>query len=131
MSDYTIRNLRQVGDSAAGFGLSEIQEARFAQGDLDSETIGLALQKLKPGKRQAFAHRHSQAEEIYVILAGRGRMKLDDDVQEVGPMDAIRVAPGVLRAFEASDDGLELLVFGPHHHRDGEMVPDYTWADEG
>ena len=131
MSDYTIKNLRQVEDSAPRFGLSEIGEARFPGTELDAETIGLALQSVKPGQRWPFAHRHDQAEEVYVILSGRGRMKLDDELLEVGPMDAIRVAPGVLRAFEASDPGLEVLVFGPRHEGDGELVQNPSWGDEG
>ena len=130
MSDYTIKNLREVEDSAPGFGMTEIGEARFAQGDLDSQTIGFSLQRVKAGKRQPFAHRHDQAEEVYVILSGRGRMKLDDEVCDVGPLDAIRVAPGVLRAFEAADEGLELLVFGPRHEGDGELLQDVSWGDE-
>jgi hypothetical protein len=63
-----------------------------------------------------------------VVLEGGGRLKLDDEVVEVGPMDAIRVAPAVTRAFEAGPDGLELLVFGRHHPRDAQVVQDF-WAD--
>jgi mannose-6-phosphate isomerase-like protein (cupin superfamily) len=128
MSDYTIKNLRAVDDAAAGRDLSEVQEARFAMGALDAEATGLCLQRVKPTKRQAFAHRHDQAEEIYVVISGHGRVKLDDDVRDVGPMDAIRVAPAVVRSFEASDEGLELLVFGPHHSGDGELIQDDVWA---
>src|SRR5437588_9740889 len=126
--DYSIKNLRQVEDVAPRFGFDEVQEARFPREDLDAETIGLAFHVVKPNCRQAFAHRHEQAEEIYVVLSGRGRIKLDDDVQEIGPMDAIRVAPPVARAFEADGDGLELLVFGPRHERDGEVLRDDFWA---
>ncbi len=82
---------------------------------------------LLPNKRQPFAHQHNQAEEIYVVLSGKGKMKLDDEVIDVGPMDAIRVAPNVTRMFEAGDEGLELLVFGTHHAGDAEMVQDF-WA---
>ena len=74
MSDYTIKNLREVDDAAAGRDLSQVQEARFAMGALEAEATGLCLQRVKPGKRQAFAHRHDQAEEVYVVLAGRGRV---------------------------------------------------------
>ena len=88
--DYAIKNLRDVNDVAAGFGFSEVQEARFAREDLGSETVGLAFHVVKPNCRRAFAHRHVRAEEIYVVLSGTGRMKLDDDVRNVGPMDAIR-----------------------------------------
>jgi hypothetical protein len=53
------------------------------------------------------------AEEIYVVLAGSGRINLDGEIVELRPLDAIRVAPEVARAFEAGPDGLEILVFGP------------------
>jgi mannose-6-phosphate isomerase-like protein (cupin superfamily) len=125
---YTIKNLRDVDDVAPKFGFDEVQEARFARKDLDSETVGLAFLRVKPGRRQAFAHRHEQAEEVYLVLAGEGRMKLDDEVIAVGPMDAIRVAPTVARAFEAGDDGLELVAFGPHHAGDGEVLREDFWA---
>lgn len=117
--DYSIKNLREVQDMAPKFGFAEVQEARFPREDLSAETI--------PGKRQAFAHRHEQAEEVYVVLRGEGRVKLDEQVLDVRPMDAIRVAPPVARAFEAGPDGLELLVFGPRHESDGEIVREEFW----
>jgi mannose-6-phosphate isomerase-like protein (cupin superfamily) len=127
--DYTIKNLREVEDLAPKFGFGEVQEVRFPREDLGSETIGLAWQVVKPDCRQAFAHRHNEAEEIYVVLSGHGRVKLDDDVHEVGPMDAIRIAPRVMRAFEAGAEGLELLVFGPRHAGDVEMLREGFWAE--
>jgi quercetin dioxygenase-like cupin family protein len=125
--DYTIKNLRQVEDMAASQGFSENQEARFAHGDLDAEQSGISLQKVKPGKRHAFAHRHNEAEEIYVVISGSGRVKLDDEVKEVAELDAIRVAPSVTRAFEADDDGLEILAFSPRVQGDAEIVQDFSW----
>ena len=124
---YTIKNLRDVEDQAPKFGFADTQEARFAHHDLEAEATGLALQRVKPGRRQAFAHRHDDAEEIYVVLAGSGRVKLDDAVEELKPLDAIRIAPPVTRQFEAGDEGLELLVFGPRHDRDGELVREEFW----
>jgi mannose-6-phosphate isomerase-like protein (cupin superfamily) len=128
VSGFEIKNLREVEDAAVKGGLSETQEARFAQGDLGAESTGLAYHVFHPGKRQAFGHRHEKAEEINVVLAGSGRMCLDDEIVEIGPMDAIRIAPEVTRAFEAGPDGLEVLVFGPHHSGDGELIPGF-WAD--
>jgi mannose-6-phosphate isomerase-like protein (cupin superfamily) len=128
MNDFTIKNLREVEDLAVKHGFSDVQEARFPRQDLDAETTGLAYIVVRPGKRQAFAHRHQEAEEVYVVLSGSGRVRLDDEVIEIGPMDAIRIAPNVTRKFEAGPEGLELLVFGPHHDRDSEMVQDF-WAD--
>jgi mannose-6-phosphate isomerase-like protein (cupin superfamily) len=91
---------------------------------LDAEQTGVTHFRLRPGKRSPFSHRHRNAEEIYVILAGAGRVKLEDDLFAVRARDAIRVAPGVARAFEAGPDGLEFLAFGPHHEGDGEPVDD-------
>jgi uncharacterized cupin superfamily protein len=125
--DYTIKNLKEVDDMAAQQGFGDVQEARFAHGDLNAEQIGISLQKVKPGKRHAFAHRHSEAEEVYVVVAGSGRVKLDDEVQEIRELDAIRVAPSVTRAFEAGDDGLEIIAFSPRMQGDAEIVEDFSW----
>jgi mannose-6-phosphate isomerase-like protein (cupin superfamily) len=125
--DYTIKNLRDVEDVAAGQGFGEVQEARFAHGDLNAEQVGISHQRVKPGKRHAFAHRHNEAEEVYVVVAGSGRVKLDDEVKEVGELDAIRVGPSVTRAFEAGDHGLELIAFGTRAQGDAEIVPDFSW----
>jgi mannose-6-phosphate isomerase-like protein (cupin superfamily) len=128
---FTIKNLREVQDIAPRFGFDEVQEARFPRDDLESESIGLAFHRIKPNCRQAFAHRHQQAEEIYVVLSGGGRIKLDDEVRDLQPMDAVRVSPEVARAYEAGPDGLELLVFGPRHAGDGEVLSDDFWKSEG
>ena len=119
---FKIKNLREVEDLALKHGFSEMQEARFPREDLDAESTGLAYLVLRPGKQQPFAHRHNEAEEIYVVLSGSGRLKLDDEIIEIGPMDAIRMAPQVARALEAGDEGLEILAFGPRHAGDAEMV---------
>jgi uncharacterized cupin superfamily protein len=117
---YAIRNLREIEDLAPSLGVDAVQEVRFPGEELGAETTGLALMTVKPGRRQAIAHRHVAAEEVYVILSGSGRIKLDDEILDVGPLDAIRVAPPVLRAIEAGPDGLEYLAFGPRHDGDGE-----------
>jgi mannose-6-phosphate isomerase-like protein (cupin superfamily) len=124
---YTIKNLRDVEDVAPKFGFDSVQEARFCFRDLKAEDTGLAYHRIKPGRR-GLGHRHENAEEVYVVLAGNGRVKLDDEVAEIGPMDAIRVAPNVVRAFEGGPDGLELLAFGPRHEGDGEVLPDDVWS---
>jgi mannose-6-phosphate isomerase-like protein (cupin superfamily) len=125
--DYTIKNLREVEDLAATQGFGDIQEVRFAHGDLGAEHTGFSLQRVKPRERHAIAHRHKQMEEIYVVISGSGRIKLDDKVEEIGPLDAIRIGPTVTRGFEAGDEGLEFLVFSPRAQGDAEIVEDFTW----
>ena len=119
---YTLKRITDVEDSAPKFGFQEVQEARFAKDELEAERTGVSHHRLKAHRRQPFAHRHEQAEEIYLILAGSGRVKLGEDIVELRPLDAIRVAPGVTRAFEAGPDGLELLAFGPRREGDGELI---------
>jgi mannose-6-phosphate isomerase-like protein (cupin superfamily) len=125
---YTIKNLRDVEDIAPKFGFDSVQEARFPGRDLDAQDTGLAYHRVKPGRRGR-AHRHDNAEEIYVVVGGSGRVKLDDEISEIGPLDAIRVAPNVVRAFEGGPDGLELLAFGARHEGDGEILDEDVWGD--
>ena len=120
---YTVKSLAEVEDSAVKFGYGELQEARFASGDLEAERTGVSHLRVKPGKRQPFGHRHDEAEEVYVVLSGSGRVNLDGEVVEISRLDAIRVAPGVTRAFEAGPDGLDLLACGTRHDGDGELLP--------
>ena len=121
MSGFTIENLGDVKDSAAEHGFGEFQESRFAHGALGASATGLSLHRIKPGKRQPFGHRHDQAEEVYVVLSGSGRIALGDEVRDLGPLDAVRIAPEVWRALEAGPDGLEVLAFGPRHEGDGDI----------
>jgi uncharacterized cupin superfamily protein len=125
---YAKKNLREVEDMAVKHGMSDQQEARFARGDLGTEQTGLNYLIVKPGQREAFAHKHKTAEEVYVVLGGSGRVKLDDELVELAPLDAVRVGAGTARSFEADSDGLEVLIFGPHVDGDAEMVQEF-WAD--
>jgi gentisate 1,2-dioxygenase len=112
VAGYTLTNLRDVEDSAPRFGLAPALEARFAREALGCERIGLSLQRLAPNARQPFGHRHREDEEVYVVVAGSGRVNLDGEVRDVREWDAIRIAPGTARALEAGPDGLEFLAFG-------------------
>jgi uncharacterized cupin superfamily protein len=114
MSDgYTRVNLRgDVEDQAAKHGHGEVLEARFPTGPLGLEKSAIGFQALKPGKRLPFGHSHEEQEEIYVVIRGGGRIKLDDDILELSELDAVRIAPEVMRCVEAGDDGIELLLVG-------------------
>jgi mannose-6-phosphate isomerase-like protein (cupin superfamily) len=132
MADYTIKNLRKVEDAAPKFGLSGI-EARFAREALECEKSGLSFQRLEPNVRVPFGHTHAEQEELYVIVGGSGRVKLDDDVVDVKQWDAVRVAGETMRAFEAGPEGLELIAFGApragaNAPSDAEMTPGW-WTD--
>ena len=128
MPDYTIKNLMEVEDSAADRGPQ--LEARFARKHLNSEHLGVSYFRYGPGFKAPYGHRHREQEEAYVVAGGAGRMRLDDDIVELRRWDVVRVAPGVVRAFEGGADGLELIAIGADRPEggDGEMVKDF-WTD--
>jgi mannose-6-phosphate isomerase-like protein (cupin superfamily) len=131
---FSIVNLKDVENAAEGFGFAPDMEARFAGRALDLEESGFSYQKLAPNFRTPWGHRHERQEELYLILSGSGRMKVDDQIIQVKPWDAIRVPSEQMRAFEAGDEGLELLAFGaPHVGAAQADVKDMTpgWWSEG
>jgi mannose-6-phosphate isomerase-like protein (cupin superfamily) len=124
---YTLHNVKEVEDSAPAFGMSPDVEARFARKTLESRQVALSYQRLQPNVRMPFGHTHATQEEIYVVLSGSGRAKLDDDVVDLQTWDALRVDPQTMRAIEAGADGIEFLAVGGPigEQSDAEMVSDW------
>ena len=100
---------------------------RESREDLHAEQTGLTHFRLHPGKRSPFMRRNRRAEEIYVILRGAGGSSSTRRSSTSRPLDAVRVAPEVARAFEAGPEGLKFIAFGPHCDGDGEPVED-SWV---
>jgi uncharacterized cupin superfamily protein len=124
---YGLVDLRELEDQAVAGGFSDLIEARFARAALGAEAIGISLQRIKPGVRAPFAHRHATDEEVYVVVAGTGRAIVEGDLVELRPWRALRVPAGSARSFEADGEGLEFLAFGTHTEGDqGEFV-DAGW----
>ena len=131
MSDFTIKNLRRdVENAAEQFDLAPDIEARFARDPLGAQTFGLSYQRLAPNARFPYGHHHKTQEEVYVVVDGGGRMKLDDEVRDIEPWDAIRVGKDTVRSFEAGPDGLSFLAFGAPktESQDAEMIPGW-WSE--
>jgi mannose-6-phosphate isomerase-like protein (cupin superfamily) len=110
---YTLRNIKQdVEDIGHRFDGSAELEFRAATKPLELEQGALSHQVVPAGYRFPYGHSHATQEEVYVVVRGGGRMKLDDDIVDLKEWDAVRVPPGAWRGYEAGPDGLELLVFG-------------------
>jgi mannose-6-phosphate isomerase-like protein (cupin superfamily) len=124
MAGYTVVNLKEVKDMAPQFGMNGL-EARFARTNLELEKSGLSYYKIEPGHRMPFGHRHTDQEEIYLVISGSARIKVDDDELDLGTFDAIRLAPGVVRALEGGPEGAEVIAFGApsNENKDVEMLP--------
>ena len=130
MASHTIRNLKELDDSAVQFGMSPSMEARFAREELGTEQSGLSYQRLAPSFRQPFGHRHKQQEEVYVVLSGSGRIKLDDEIVELREWDTVRIPPATTRQLEAGPEGLEYLAFGAPNVGSGDAeVVEGWWSD--
>lgn len=128
MSDFAIKNLKEVDDSAANRG-PDI-EARFARKHLDSQHLGVSYFRYGPSYRSPIGHRHREQEEAYVVVSGSGRVRLDDEIHELRQWDVLRIAPHVVRSFEGGPEGLEVIAIGNDRPEggDGEMIPDH-WSD--
>jgi uncharacterized cupin superfamily protein len=131
MSDYTHINLKEdVDDQATNFGLAPNLEARFARVPLGLENSGVSYLRLAPGFRVPFGHKHKQQEEVYVLVTGSARIKIEDEVRELKQWDAVRLHRDTLRTFEAGDEGAELIAIGAPitGPGDAEMIQDW-WSD--
>jgi quercetin dioxygenase-like cupin family protein len=127
MSGYAIVNLLELDDSVAGRapGL----EGRFGRTHLGSSDLGVSHWRYAAGTRNQ-AHSHRAQEEAYVVVAGSGRVRLDDELRDIRQWDVVRVAPEVVRAFEAGPDGLELIAVGGPKPESGDGVTtDTPWPD--
>jgi mannose-6-phosphate isomerase-like protein (cupin superfamily) len=130
MSAYTVVNLLEienaVGDRTPGL------EGRFGRKDMESRDLGVSHWRYAPNLRSPVAHTHGEQEEAYVVVAGSGRARLDDDIVELKQWDVLRVAPEVLRAFEGGPDGLEMIAVGGPRPAEGDGNPvQADWPGEG
>jgi quercetin dioxygenase-like cupin family protein len=128
MPDYAIVNLLEIDDAVAG--RMDGLEGRFARKHLGSRDLGVSHWRYAPNTRNPTAHSHREQEEAYVVVAGSGRVRLGDEVRAVRQWDVVRVAPEVVRAFEAGPDGLELIAVGGPKPEGGDGVrSDAPWPD--
>jgi quercetin dioxygenase-like cupin family protein len=125
---YTIKNLKEIEDSAGARAPGV--EGRFARKHIDSEHLGISYFRYAPGVRSPMAHSHREQEEAYVVISGSGRIRLDDEVRPLREWDIVRVSPEIVRAFEASDDGLELIAVGADRPEGGDgVIAESVWVE--
>jgi len=124
LSGFTKINLEEVEAGDSG----EV-EARFARPHLNSEHLGLSLFRYGPNYRSRIGHSHREQEEVYLVVSGSGRVKLDDEIIDLKKWDVVRVAPSTVRAFEGGPDGLELVAVGSDRPEggDGQRVEEW-WS---
>jgi uncharacterized cupin superfamily protein len=127
MSDYTHLNLKDVEDQAQNFGLSPNLEMRMARVGLGLQNSGLSYLRVAPGFRLPFGHKHKQQEEIYVLVSGKARMKLENEVKELKQWDAVRVPKDTMRSIEGGDEGAEFLIVGAPNTGPGDADTVQGW----
>ena len=130
MSDYTHLNLKDAEDQAPNFGLSPDLEFRMARVPLGLEQSGLSYCRVAPGFRLPFGHKHKNQEEVYVLVSGSARMKIEEEVRHLKQWDAVRVHKDTMRSMEAGNEGAVFLIVGAPNTGpgDAEMVQDW-WGD--
>jgi mannose-6-phosphate isomerase-like protein (cupin superfamily) len=128
MAGYTKVNLKEdVDDQAPNFGLAPDLEARMARVPLELEQSGLSYQRLAPNFRVPFGHRHKTQEEVYLVVSGSVRMKLEDEIVELKQWDAVRVPKETMRGFESGPEGAEIVAVGAPHTGPGDAEVEQNW----
>jgi mannose-6-phosphate isomerase-like protein (cupin superfamily) len=102
-------------------------ELRFGRKHLESEHLGVTYVRYEPNFHNSSGHSHKEQEEAYVVISGSGKVRVDDDVIELGLWDVVRVSPAGIRAFEAGPDGLELIAVGGPKPEGGDGVLAKDW----
>jgi mannose-6-phosphate isomerase-like protein (cupin superfamily) len=128
VADYTKVNLKEdVEDQAPRFGLEGKIEARMARVALELENAGVSYQRLAPNYRMPFAHKHKNQEEVYVLVSGSARAKLEDEIVDLKPWDALRVHKDTVRGFEAGPEGAEMIAIGAPNTGPGDAETFQDW----
>jgi quercetin dioxygenase-like cupin family protein len=93
---------------------------------LGAETLGARLWRLAPGQAST-RHRHLRQTELYVLLEGTGRVRVDGELLTLAPLSALLVEPGTVRqVFNDTDADALWLVAGapPEGANTLEMTPE-------
>jgi uncharacterized cupin superfamily protein len=81
---------------------------------VEAKTLGARLWRLHPGQAST-KHRHYTEHELYIVLEGTGRVRVDDELLTLEPLSALLVEPQHTRqVFNDTDtDALWLVVGAP------------------
>jgi quercetin dioxygenase-like cupin family protein len=132
MAGYTVKDLKEVENQGVKFGLDEHDmQLRMAKDPLGCESCGISYIRLGAGWRVPFGHKHKVQEEIYVVVNGSVRMKIEDEIVELQPLGAARIAPETMRGVEGGPEGADLIVIGAPRtgSGDAETKPGW-WSDD-
>lgn len=132
MAGYTKLNLKDdLEDKARTYGMAPNLEFRMAGEPLGAEESAVSYLRVAPNFRLPFGHTHQTQEEVYLVIGGSARIKLDDEVLELWPWDVVRIAKETVRNVEAGPEGAELLLIGAPSTgaADAKVVQDW-WTDE-
>ncbi len=93
---------------------------------LEAKSMGARFWRLQPGQAST-KHRHRKEEELYVLLEGRGRARIDDELLTLGPHDTLLIEPSSTRQLfnDTDEDQLWLVVGAPPEPANTlEMTPE-------
>jgi mannose-6-phosphate isomerase-like protein (cupin superfamily) len=131
VSSYSIVTSDEAPDMMAqyeGFG-----EMRFFAEPLATEQVAFTWRLMPPGSggKGSYGHRHRDQEEIYFVVRGNLEFKLGDEVVEVGPRTAVRIASDLFRSVHnSSDEEAEMVIVSVRSDDEDqtEMTPDF-WPE--
>ena len=127
MADYTVLKVSEVDDQGPNFGLEGKMEARFMRVDLGCENCGVTYLRIAPNFRIPFGHRHKVQEEVYMLVSGSARIKVEDEVHDLEPWTAVRMSKDTNRGLEAGPEGAEFVLVGAPNTGPGDAITEQGW----
>ena len=101
-------NIQTLDRSPRNHRGGQVSHLLLAGGQFGAENLAVTWVEGEPGSEQA-VHSHEGREQVYVIVQGRGSMRVDEEVEEVGPGTAILVPPGASHSIR--NIGEEKLIY--------------------
>jgi mannose-6-phosphate isomerase-like protein (cupin superfamily) len=130
MSDYAIVDPDDVKDQYAGTDVPG--EFRRLTKALEAEQLSASLIRVPPHSdfEQGTGHYHDEVEELYLVTRGTLTMRFGDDITQVGPGAAVRVAPKTPRSHRnEGDEPVEIWAISPKiDHGDATKIDDFWEA---
>jgi mannose-6-phosphate isomerase-like protein (cupin superfamily) len=132
MPDYTVRRLEEAPDWLPDYP----GEMRSFTEALDAEQVAFTYRRMpaRTGGKGSYGHRHRTQEEIFFVLSGTLQFKIGEEIFDVGPLTAVRVANHAWRSvWNDGPEEVHMVIVSPRIPPEGREEEDEVlegfWPD--
>lgn len=77
---------------------------------LNLQGVAIGLIHLPPNEGYTFMHSHTEQEEVYIVVEGKGLMAIEDQLLPLEPGDLVRISPHAKRALKADETSALFII---------------------